>query len=268
MNLCIATAAVCAVLSSAPVASSEQQAAPKRDYVVNELSGFNVVLVVGESKGRGPGVETLPAAAVRALKEMGDFLPYKTYRVLDVQWISCCGTRASTTVSGRMQGSFELLADGKPVQAQVKYGFSITATSAFSNVPVRFVLTSEDGQDRRRTQGTNRELERERQDVEAETKTVEAQLREMQQRVEVGITPASEVRPLRDRYNSLQRRLADLAADLEAAAHGGAPPIIDSSFTMNAGETVVVGTSKFPVPADDKALIAVVTAVKKGAARE
>ena len=36
---------------------------------------------------------------------------------------------------------------------------------------------------------------------------------------------------------------------------------MDSSFTMDVGETVVVGTSRL---GGDKALIAIVTAVKKG----
>ena len=39
-------------------------------------------------------------------------------------------------------------------------------------------------------------------------------------------------------------------------------PLIDNSFTMEVGETVVVGTSRL---GGDKALIAIVTAVRKGA---
>ena len=47
--------------------------------------------------------------------------------------------------------------------------------------------------------------------------------------------------------------------EVEPGPHG-ARPIIDSSFTMDAGETVVVGTSRL---GGDKALIALVTAVRK-----
>jgi len=81
--------------------------------------------------------------------------------------------------------------------------------------------------------------------------------------VEVGTASGAELRPMQDRLASLQRHLADL--DAEALANPGSRPIIDSSFTMNAGETVVVGTSKL---GGDKALIAIVTAVRKAGGRE
>jgi selenocysteine-specific translation elongation factor len=126
---------------------------------------------------------------------------------------------------------------------------------------VRFVLALEDTGNRRASEHADRarEMERERQDVQAEAETVEAQVRNLQQRVEIGTASALDVRPLQDRYASLQRRLRDMTVSAESASLSGRS-IIDSSFTMDAGETVVVGTSKL---GGDKALIALVTAVRK-----
>src|SRR5690349_6075594 len=47
--------------------------------------GFSVVLVLGEMTGTGPA-ESVPPAARKALVDMKDFLPYKSYRLLDSQW--------------------------------------------------------------------------------------------------------------------------------------------------------------------------------------
>ena len=273
MNLRIAAgtavAAASTLLFAATISAQEAarpsggQQAAKRDYVVREIGGFNVVLAVGEMQRGRSSTENLPEGPARALKEMGEFLPYKSYRVLDAQWTSCCGASSSTALSGRLQGTFEMMANGKSIPAQVSYNFSIIAGSSLTNIPMRFVL-SDPGSAARRSAGTERELERERQDVQAEVELVAARIRETRQRVEAGVVPESEIRPLQNRHASLQRRLADLSADLESATHGGGRTIIDSSFTMNAGETVVVGTSKL---GGDTALIAIVTAVKKGGSR-
>ena len=61
---------------------------------------------------------------------------------------------------------------------------------------------------------------------------------------------------MQDRYAQLERRLADSPS----WQFGVGAEIIDSSFTMDVGETVVVGTSRL---GGDKALIALVTAVQK-----
>src|SRR6478672_1307087 len=52
--------------------------------------GFSVVLVLGEMQGTGTS-DNVPPAARKALVDMKDFLPYKSYRLLDAQWTLCCG---------------------------------------------------------------------------------------------------------------------------------------------------------------------------------
>ena len=276
MNRIVFAAAATVIVGSAAIASAQQAGqAVKRDtldgFAVHHLSGFHVVLVVGETQKGRSSTENLPEGAARALKEMGDFLPYKSYRVLDTQWTSCCAP-SPTTASGVLQGSFDLLVDGKTVRAQGTYRFSITPSLSAANIPVRFVLTGSDFSPSRSTneapsgrpaQGSERDLERQRQDVQGEIETLSIRIAETRQRVAAGVVATSELRPLENKHASLKRRLADLTADLESVAQAGGSPIIDTSFTMNAGETVVVGTSKL---GGEQALIAIVTAVRKSAA--
>jgi hypothetical protein len=267
-----------AFVSPAAAQSAQGQAQPMQPFgqssktgrpIVEGISGFSVVLVLGETQSSGSAAtETLPEGAKRALNDMREFLPYKNYRVLDAQWTSCCSPRSTTTVAGRLQGVVGNIGPNGAVTLSPRgYAFSIAASVSGMNIPVRFVLAQEDT-NRRGSESVDRsrELERERQDLQAEIESVRAQVNETQKRVDVGVSSATELRPLQDRQASYQRRLTDLTADIESAAHGGARPIIDSSFTMDAGETVVVGTSKL---GGDKALIAIVTAVRKsGTSRE
>jgi hypothetical protein len=239
------------------------QRGTKRGPVLESISGFSVVLVVGETQPSGSASpDTLPSGAKKALSDMREFLPYKSYRVLDTQWMACCAPNPTTTIAGRLQGVTGIPGPNGSVNLSPRpYAFSIAASVSGVNIPVRFVLALEDTGNRRASEHADRarEMERERQDVQAEAETVEAQVRNLQQRVEIGTASALDVRPLQDRYASLQRRLRDMTVSAESASLSGRS-IIDSSFTMDAGETVVVGTSKL---GGDKALIALVTAVRK-----
>ncbi len=77
-----------------------------------------------------------------------------------------------------------------------------------------------------------------------------------------------EVQALRAQHRRVEQRAAEITNQIAGArAHGpevdrSNRALIDSSFTMDVGETVVVGTSRL---GGDKALIAIVTAVRKGA---
>ena len=53
--------------------------------------GFSIVLVLADLQA-GPGEEDVPPAARKALLDMKDFLPYKSYRLLDAAWVLCCGS--------------------------------------------------------------------------------------------------------------------------------------------------------------------------------
>lgn len=238
--------------------------APGTAAPVQELSGFSVVLVVGEtqpSPGSSAG-QDLPSGAQRALSDMREFLPYKHYRVLDSQWTSCCSPKSRALVAGRLQGVAGLPGpQGSVNLVSRSYAFTITAGTASPSITTRFVLGLEEG-GRAANPERVRELERERQDLKAEIELTQTQIAEMRRRVDVGAVSAAELPVLQNRHESLRRRRTDLEQTIEEAGIATQRPIIDSSFTMQAGETVVVGTSKL---GGDKALIALVTAVKKTA---
>ena len=69
------------------LAGGPQQAPQNRMTFENSLlRGFVVTLVLGEIEaGRSSG--TLPPAATKALTDLQDFLPYKSYRPLDTVWM-------------------------------------------------------------------------------------------------------------------------------------------------------------------------------------
>lgn len=177
------------------------------------LRGFSVVLVQGDLK-TGATVETLPAAATKALADLKDFLPYKSYRLLDTQW-----TMGSGRMTGRLRGP-----EGK------EYDLDLTAhPGPTSDAPVtvsRFML---------REVGANAADDR------------------FTRLFNQGLISQSTLR--QNPGNST----------LGIAALQGAHAVIDTTFGMNLGETVVVGTSRLQ---GDTALIVLLTAVAKdGVAR-
>ena len=56
--------------------------------------GFSVVLLLGDTKA-GPPAENVPPAVQKALADVKDFLPYKSYKVLETQWVA--GSKGATT---------------------------------------------------------------------------------------------------------------------------------------------------------------------------
>jgi hypothetical protein len=259
---------------------SGQQAAGRRPAAWRDIQGFNIVLVVGESQRGTPANEDVPGGARKALNDMREFLPYKHYRVVDSQWTSCCSpelVRMGMPIGGRLQGVTGANRGGATVLLPSSYGFilSISEASDGSRIPVRFSLRRDDSGPTRSSQATtaNRARENRAADLHAEIETLRQQIREMQKRIEVGLAKELELRPLKDRHAQLERRLADTVTEISGYARGGISghgslvtpeSIIDSSFTMEVGETVVVGTSRI---GGDKALIALVTAVRRSTSR-
>src|SRR5260221_12418145 len=64
----------------------------------HSVQGFSVVPVLGDLQG-GTTADNVPPAARKALADMKDFLPYKSYKLLDSGWIL-----GSNSVSQRMRG--------------------------------------------------------------------------------------------------------------------------------------------------------------------
>jgi hypothetical protein len=205
----------------------------------NALQGFSIVLVLGDVQD-GATSDNIPAAARAALADLKDFLPYRSYRVLDTAWV-LASSATRQAVSSRLQGpdeqSYEVTLDRIPVGA--------------SSLQVGFEMRDPSGNpDRRRAADRGAMLRKQYGQLVEQLRRAEA----AQNRGEV---------------DALRQRIIDIEGEIEDAQQketryaSGAATLIDTSFTMSLGETVVVGTSR--MRGGNKALIILLTAVTRGA---
>jgi len=203
--------------------------------------GFSVVLVLGDLQDSSTA-DDVPPVARAALGDLKDFLPYRGYRVLDTAWILGSTTQLFRATS-RLRGL-----------ANQTYDVSLTSSPGggpASQLQLKFVM---------REGGGSPSLER-----EAQLRAELLQLRASRAAVEKDLANSSDSRSAEDRRaRTAQMRDLQIAIDakqheLDASSSSG-QMLIDTSFSMRLGETVVVGTSRVR---GDKALIVLLTAVRK-----
>jgi hypothetical protein len=223
--------------------------------------GFSVILVVGDLQG-APGDGDVPPAARQALNDMKDFLPYKSYKLLDAAWIMSSFTHSTTRLRGPEEREFEIDIVASPVAA------TKDSPDAPNRIMVQFSLRDampdlEDATPERAGARANQEADLRAQLAEAETA-----LKAERTRMNAGVGTRAEVERLEQRVNVLRDRLnkaARLGSRTLAQAKLGERPMMNTSFTMDVGETVVVGTSR--LRSNSKALIALLTAVPQRGSR-
>ncbi|MFL6280957.1 MAG: hypothetical protein ACJ731_12655, partial [Vicinamibacterales bacterium] len=94
--------------------------------------GFSVVLVLGEMQGTG-AAENVPPAARKALVDMKDFLPYKSYRLLDAQWTLCCGrSMIATRLRGPDEQDYDLELEPRGSETSGKWNMRFLLREAIS----------------------------------------------------------------------------------------------------------------------------------------
>jgi hypothetical protein len=279
----IAIAAAALTLAADPVSAGQAaEAAPSPFKKLSsaetadpgQRQGFSIVLLLGDMQG-GESLDAVPAAARRALTDMKDFLPYKNYRLLDTQWTLCCSGGIGSAIT-RLRGvddqEYELELRSGAVLSHQNVGPPTINTGRLS---IRFFLreldtaalrSKSDGDRSREMAGKtiesriadiNREifaLERERLDLS----TVATNLR---QKAEIGMKDPLEAKRAEDQLSMVVRRIEALKAELNTVTVSKSNPraVIDTSFQMDVGESVVVGTSR--LKGGSTALIAVLTAV-------
>jgi len=208
------------------------QAAPS-----NALQGFSIVLVLGDVQD-GATADNIPAAARAALADLKDFLPYRRYRVLDTAWV-LASSATRQAVSSRLQGpdeqSYDVTLDRMPIGA--------------SSLQLGFEMREPHGNADRRAA-----------DRAARLRKQLAQLAEQLRRAEAAQS--------RGEIDGLRQRIIETEFEMESLPKetiyvSGPATLIDTSFTMSLGETVVVGTSR--MRGGSKALIVLLTAVTRGA---
>jgi DNA repair exonuclease SbcCD ATPase subunit len=107
-------------------------------------------------------------------------------------------------------------------------------------------------------------------DLRDQRALLEKQLKEARTKYEAGVSPADSIAKLEVEIRRVDREIEDLSARLAEGSAGRSmarasverearSSIIDTSFTMDVGETVVVGTSR--LKGGSRALIALLTAV-------
>jgi hypothetical protein len=240
------------------------------------LQGFSVVLVMGDLQGTS-ATDDVPVAARKALTDMREFLPYKSYRLLDAGWLMCCGDEPrSGPAERRMANELSTLALRGPDEQE--YDVKLSSRTEGGRVLVRFLLFRL-GSSAVETAASNQavsrsNLQRRLADLEDRAQLQQKQVAEARRRVEVGTAPATDIPKLEVELRTTQREIEDLkervasggggrsSAPRETAPRFAPSAVIDTSFTMDVGETVVVGASRPRGAA--KALIALVTAVPRG----
>jgi hypothetical protein len=260
-----ALVALVAVLPAA--VSGQQQGRSTRPSAPAALGihGFSVVLVVGSLQAAGATAatsEAVPEAAKKALADMKDFLPYKRYQLLDAAWMLCCaGSRAG--VSGRIRG---------PDERDYRYEvdpIGVSETKLNVRFTIREMMEPVIGKPGQGKMSDSARLEHSRQLHEAIREAGQAEIRERstRQKFEVGmVTPADMEAATLSARRAVQRieELRRLSGSGSAQGQGtSGQNIIDSTFSITPGETVVVGTSRLN---GDRALIAILTAAAKPAA--
>jgi len=276
---CLPAAVACAVLASAP--SHARQAAEVSPFKKTTnpepipRRGFNVVLLLGDMQDAG-GLDTVPVAARKALTDMKDFLPYKGYRLLDTQWVLASNSGpAITRLRGTEDQEYELELRASPTMQPDARGFNQTAIS------VRFFLreasegttaSAGDGSSRTalhpkelaKADAATLEIGREIFQLERERDDLQILINKGRAQVDIGSKDPFEVKRQETQLRAVNSRIAELKHSLTAASiKATSRAVIDTSFRMDDGETVVVGTSK--VKGGGRALIALLTAtVERG----
>lgn len=188
---------------------------------------------------------------------MRDVLPYRGYRIVDTQWLLCCGPASipAVAVSGRVRGPDE-----------EDYGFTATIMQEPGpRVPVRFFMREDRGRAAASVAAASpsavdvaREIERERMlsDLRRERDEVEAQLTALRQS---GVGPNHpQMLTLEQRRTLAERRVAEAATPSPVVRPSMPRALIDTSFTIAPSETVVIGTYQLR---GDRALVVLLTAV-------
>jgi hypothetical protein len=269
------SASIALAILAITAVSARQSAEPfKKSVEAAESSRrqpFSVVLLLGDMQG-GESLEGVPAAARKALADTKDFLPYKNYRLLDSQWTLCCSgtTSAITRIRGLDDQHYELELRASPI-----FDSKSPVTLEPGALSVRFFLRELEPQSAISTKSDSKntaaletrlgQINAELFSLEREQASLSSQVTSLRKGVEVGTKDPADLKRADEQLTLVNRRIAILKSELTSMTstktYGGSKAVMDTSFRIEVGETVVVGTSG--LKGGSKALIALLTAVGK-----
>jgi hypothetical protein len=204
------------------------------------LQGFGIVLVLGDVQDGGGSNDSVPAAARAALADLKDFLPYRSYRVLDTSWL-LASSMTRQAVTSRLRG---------PDEQDYEVTLDRLALPP-SSLQIRFAM-SEAGDRNEDAAHRDALLKKEMSQLEASRAALETQMRKT--------SDAGEQAALRQRIVEIE--IAMETRHRQTRYTPGGATLIETTFTMSLGETVVVGTSR--MRGGNKALIVLLTAATRG----
>ena len=221
-----------------PAAATE----PPVKTAVAAPQGYSVVLVLGDMQNASAADGNVPAAARKALADMKDFLPYKSYRLLDAQWM-LGSQRTVSRLRGPNDQEYQLTLRGVQVA-----GDKLNVTFRLAEPGAATLLTASD----------NHALAARLANLQSALR--EAQANAARARDADGDRRNEAIVAANERAAKIAREIVETEQQtaMKEATIRATHAVIDTSFTMDVGETVVVGTSRV---AGDQALIALLTAV-------
>jgi hypothetical protein len=223
--------------------------------------GFSVVLVLADLQGTATQ-DDVPPAARRALADMKDFLPYKSYKLIDAAWILGHGSGGTVTrLRGPEDQDYELRLYTNPARRGLEH-----PSGDAGQVVVNFTL-SEAGRETESAALATVLVD------QAQTQNEIARLEQQisARRREIGAADDAVIRSLQQELTAARNRLTSARSARSRAqpttkiTSPRSRAIIQTSFSMDAGETVVVGTSR--LKGNTRALIALLTAVPPRSSR-
>jgi hypothetical protein len=233
----------CAVLTATSASAQPPKPSTMPADRARMTQGFSVVLVLGDLKAGPAADDNVPPAARKALADLKDFLPYKGYRLLDVQWI-LGSDRSATRLRGTDEQEYQLVlrADGIVAPQGLRVAFHLQEPGAATDT---VVIAADESQRRAQAAALQDRM---------------AQLEQEAAALRARGGPETD-RPLKAVVGQIAEAKRQLANAEHAPANARGRSVIDTTFVMDVGETVVVGTSR--IRGGDKALIALLTAVPK-----
>ena len=235
-----------------PAVSTQPRPSPEARIVPQ---GFSVVLVLADLTASS-AQDDVPPAARRALADMKDFLPYKSYKLLDAAWLLGQGSMG-VRLRGPEEQEYELRLQASPYTAsgRVSVQFSLRDSQSHES-ELEAVVAAREAATRAEVASQGRQVEVRSEDwaiARLETELKQAREKGDETRVRSLQRSIEQAREKQTRQSNARRKTTI------------GRPIIDTSFMMDVGETVVVGTSR--LRGNSRALIALLTAVPPKGAR-
>ena len=197
--------------------------------------GFSVILLIGENQAAAGGDSLPPAPAVRkALNDVKDFLPYRSYRVLDTQWLRS----GSTRMKGLDDQEYEIVVEAGEF---MRVGAGVLPFDPSTGQP-GIIVVNFHLQEAGAAANSSEEFGRSVQITNLERELQSAKAR-------IAMPQSDEMKKV---------IAADIARMEKMIRLARARKLIDSHFEMAFGETVVVGTSKI---GGDKGLVVLLSSV-------